>query len=69
MNKDHLKEAAKNIRTNLEYGMGMLSEIYNDVTDVNTKSTLDAIEYRFKNVERALARIDMALKEDIDVKS
>lgn len=69
MNKQHLKEAAKDIRTNLEYGMGMLSEIYGDITDVNTKSTMDAIDYRLKNVERALTRIDMALKEDIDVKS
>ena len=66
MNKKHLKEGAKDIRTNLEYGMNMLTEIYRDITDVNTKSTMDAIDYRLKNVERALARIDMALREDND---
>ena len=66
MNKDHLKEAAKDIRTNLEYGMNMLTEIYRGITDVNTKSTMDAIDYRLKNAERALARIDMALREDND---
>lgn len=42
----------------------MLTEIYGDITDVNVKSTMDAIEYRLKNVERALTRIDMCLKED-----
>ena len=63
MNKDHLKEVAKDIRTNLEYGMNMLTEIYGYITDVNTKSTMDAIDYRLKNVERALTRIDMCLRE------
>ena len=63
MNKDHLKEAAKDIRTNLEYSMNMLTEIYGDITDVNTRSTMDAIDYRLKNVERALTRIDMCLRE------
>ena len=63
MNKDHLKEAARDIRTNLEYSMNMLTEIYGDITDVNTRSTMDAIDYRLKNVERALARIDMCLRE------
>lgn len=63
MNKDHLKEAAKDIRTNLEYSMNMLTEIYGDISDVNTKSTMDAIDYRLKNVERALTRIDMCLRE------
>ena len=66
MNKDHLKEAARDIRTNLEYGMDMLTEIYRDITDVNTRCTMDAIDYRLKNVERALTRIDMALREDND---
>jgi len=63
MNKDHLKEAARDIRTNLEYSMNMLTEIYGDITDVNTRSTMDAIDYRLKNVERALTRIDMCLRE------
>ena len=63
MNKDHLKEAARDIRTNLEYGMNMLTEIYGDITDVNTRCTMDAIDYRLKNVERALTRIDMCLRE------
>ena len=63
MNKDHLKEAARDIRTNLEYSMNMLTEIYGDITGVNTRSTMDAIDYRLKNVERALARIDMCLRE------
>ena len=63
MNKDHFKEAARDIRTNLEYGMNMLTEIYGDITDVNTRSTMDAIDYRLKNVERALTRIDMCLRE------
>ena len=63
MNKDHLKEAARDIRTNLEYSMNMLTEIYGDITDVNTRSTMDAIDYRLKNIERALARIDMCLRE------
>ena len=63
MNKDHLKEAAKDIRTNLEYSMNMLTEIYGDIKDVNTRSTMDAIDYRLKNVERALTRIDMCLRE------
>ena len=64
MNKDHLKEAAKDIRTNLEYGMKMIAEIYADIKDVDVKSTIDAIDYRLKNVERALARIDMALRDE-----
>ena len=63
MNKEHLKEAAKDIRTNLEYSMNMLTEIYGDITDVNTRSTMDAIDYRLKDVERALTRIDMCLRE------
>ena len=63
MNKDHLKEAARDIRTNLEYSMNMLTEIYGDITDVNTRCTMDAIDYRLKNVERALTRIDMCLRE------
>ena len=50
---NHLKEAARD----------MLTEIYGDITDVNTRCTMDAIDYRLKNVERALARIDICLRE------
>lgn len=66
MDKKHIKEAASDIRTNLEYGMKMIAEIYTDIKDVDVKSTIDAIDYRLKNVERALTRIDMALREDND---
>ena len=64
MNKEHIKEAANDIRTNLEYGMKMIAEIYTDIKDVDVKSTIDAIDYRLKNVERALARIEMALRNE-----
>ena len=64
MNKEHIKEATKDIRTNLEYGMKMIAEIYTDIKDVDVKSTIDAIDYRLKNVERALTRIDMALRDE-----
>ena len=64
MNINHLKEAAKDIRINLEYSIGMLTEIQPDITDVNVRSTIDAIDYRLKNVERALTRIDMALRDE-----
>ena len=64
MDKKHIKEAASDIRTNLEYGMKMIAEIYTDIKDVDVKSTIDAIDYRLKNVERALTRIDMALRDE-----